>query len=216
MSVEAHASPLGGGREAEILDLGDGTVLRRYRGVGFPEREGLVMEHARRHGFPVPRVVEIQENALVLERIDGPTMARDALRQPWRARAHMRLLAELHQRLHAIEAPTELAAAGSGSKLIHLDFHPENVLLSRNGPVVIDWTNARRGEPALDVALTWVIGATSGGIVGKALLPPYLACFDLDPVRRALPGAAARRIDDPNVTARERAAVRRLLERERR
>jgi len=48
--VEAPASLLGGGREAEILDLGDGTVLRRYRGVGFPERAGLVMEHARRHG----------------------------------------------------------------------------------------------------------------------------------------------------------------------
>jgi len=141
--VEAPASPLGGGREAEILDLGDGTVLRRYRGVGFPEREGLVMEHARRHGYPVPRVVEIRENALVLERIDGPTMARDALRRPWRARAHMRLLAELHQRLHAIEAPPGLAPAGPGSTLIHLDFHPENVLLSRDGPVVIDWTNAR-------------------------------------------------------------------------
>jgi len=66
------------------------------------------------------------------------------------------------------------------------------------------------------VALTWVIGATSGGPVGKALLPAYLACFDLEPVRRALPAAAARRIDDPNVTERERAAVRRLLERERR
>lgn len=199
MSVEVLARPLAGGREAEILDLGDGTVLRRYRGVGFPEREGLVMEHARRHGYPVPRVVEIREDALVLERIDGLTMARDALTRPWRARAHMRLLAELHQRLHGIEAPSDLAAAGPGSTLIHLDFHPENVLLSPNGPVVIDWTNARRG-----------------GLVGKAFLPPYLACFDLEPVRRALPDAAARRIDDRNVTDRERAAVRRLVERERR
>jgi Ser/Thr protein kinase RdoA (MazF antagonist) len=214
--VAAPAKPLGGGREAEILDLGDGTVLRRYRGVGFPEREGMVMEHARRHGYPVPRVVEIRENALVLERVDGPTLARDALTHPWRARSHMRLLAELHQRLHRIEAPPELAAAGPGSALIHLDFHPENVLLSPGGPVVIDWTNARRGEPALDGALTWVIGATSGGLLGKALVRPYLARFDLDAVRRALPDAAARRLDDPNVTPRERAAVRRLLERERR
>jgi aminoglycoside phosphotransferase (APT) family kinase protein len=173
------------------------------------------MEHARRHGYPVPRVVEVRgDNALVLERVDGPTMFRDLLRRPWRARSHMRLLAELHQRLHRIEAPSELPSAGPGSTLLHLDFHPENVLMSPSGPVVIDWTNARRGDPALDVALTWVIGATSGGPLGKALLRPYLARFDLDAVRRVLPDAAARRIDDQNVTPPERAAVRRLLERE--
>jgi hypothetical protein len=33
-------------------------------------------------------------------------------------------------------------------------------------------------------------------------------------IRRALPAAAARRIDDPNVTDRERKAVRRLVARE--
>jgi aminoglycoside phosphotransferase (APT) family kinase protein len=62
-------------------------------------------------------------------------------------------------RLH--EVPFE------GEWLLHLDLHSDNVLLSRRGPVVIDWTNARAGDPALDVALTWVIGATSGGLVGR-------------------------------------------------
>jgi hypothetical protein len=38
--------------------------------------------------------------------------------------------------------------------------------------------------------------------------------FDADEVRAALRVAAARRIDDPNVTDREREAVRRLVERE--
>jgi hypothetical protein len=65
-------------------------VLRRSRGVGFPER-------VRRHGYPVPRVLKIRDNALVLERIDGPTMQRDAATRPWRAWSHMRLLADLHQ-----------------------------------------------------------------------------------------------------------------------
>ena len=205
---------LSGGREADILDLGDGTVLRQYRGTGHPEREGMVMEHARRRGYPVPRVVEIRENALVLERIDGPTLARELLRRPWQARRYLRLLASLHRQLHQIEAPPELAAAGPGSTLIHLDFHPENVLMSPTGPVVIDWTNARRGEPALDVALTWVITATSGGPLGPLVVRPYLRWFDLAEVRRALPTAAARRIEDPNVTDRERRAVRRLVERQ--
>jgi aminoglycoside phosphotransferase (APT) family kinase protein len=205
---------LSGGREADIIDLGDGTVLRRYKGVGHPEREGMVIEHARRHGFPVPRVVEIQDNALVLERIDGPTMGSEILRRPWRARRHVHLLATLHLRLHRIPAPPDLPAAGPGETLLHLDFHPDNVLMSRDGPVVIDWTNARRGEPALDVALTWVIAATSGGPLGRLLVRLYLGGFDLAEIRRALPTAAERRIADPNVTERERRAVRRLVERE--
>jgi aminoglycoside phosphotransferase (APT) family kinase protein len=97
---------------------------------------------------------------------------------------------------------------------MHLDFHPENVLVSPNGPIVIDWTNARRGEPAVDVAMTWVILATSAGLPGRMVVPTYLDHFDADEVRAALRVAAARRIDDPNVTDREREAVRRLVERE--
>jgi aminoglycoside phosphotransferase (APT) family kinase protein len=153
---------LSGGREAEIVDLGDGTVLRRYRSSGSPGYEALVMEHARKHGFPVPEVVEVRDNALVLERIDGPTMLHELRRRPWHARRHMRTLAELHKQLHAIEAPAGIDSAGDGDTLLHLDFHPLNVLLSVTGPVVIDWPNARSGDAALDVAMTWVICATSG------------------------------------------------------
>jgi aminoglycoside phosphotransferase (APT) family kinase protein len=189
-------------------------VLRRYRRVGFPQREATVIEHARRHGFPVPRVVAVRDDALVLERIHGLTMWQELRRRPWRARRYVALLADLHRRLHRIDAPAELDAAGSGTTLLHLDFHPENVLMSPHGPVVIDWTNARRGDPALDVALTWVIGATSGGLLGRALIRVYLRRFDLDEVRRALPAAADRRLNDPNVTERERTAVRALLARE--
>ena len=128
------------------------------------------MAHARRAGYPVPAVHEIRPDALVLERIEGPTMLDDLRRRPWRLNSHARLLAEPHRRLHAI--PYEDAA------LLHLDLHPQNVLLSPSGPVVIDWTNARAGEPAFDVALTWVIGLTSGGRLGRAFLRPYLAQFD--------------------------------------
>lgn len=124
-----------GGREAEIVDLGNGTMLRRYRGTGFPEREALVMEHAHRHGFRVPGV--LGDDGLVLERIDGPSMWEDIRRKPWRARRHMQVLAGLHTQLHRIDAPPGLASAGEGGTLLHLDFHPANVLLSTSGPFVI-------------------------------------------------------------------------------
>ena len=41
--------------------------------------------------------------------------------------------------------------------MLHLDLHPANVILSPDGPVVIDWTNGARGDAAADLALTWII-----------------------------------------------------------
>jgi aminoglycoside phosphotransferase (APT) family kinase protein len=40
--------------------------------------------------------------------------------------------------------------------------------MARNGPVVIDWTNAARGEPAIDVAITWVLIASGEVPAGRA------------------------------------------------
>lgn len=200
------------GRASEIFELDEGRILRRFKAHGDPEREALVMTHALRHGYPVPRVLEVTGDALVLERIAGPTMARELRRRPWTVRRQGAVLARLHARLHEIEAPSALSAVGAGDRLLHLDLHPNNVILSRSGPVVLDWTNARRGDPAVDVALTWVILATSGGARGRLCLRSFLPHFDLGDVRRALPAAAERRIADAHVTDSERHAVRRLVE----
>jgi aminoglycoside phosphotransferase (APT) family kinase protein len=202
------------GRASEVFDLGDGRVLRRFKAGGDPEREALVMRHALAAGYPVPRVLDVSGDSLVLEWIEGPTMLDVALRRPWTIPRHARLLARLHEQLHQIEAPESLASAGPGDRLIHLDLHPENVILSPEGPVVIDWTNARRGEPALDVAMTWVILAGSAsGWRARFFLRLLLARFDRDEVARALPLAGERRIADPNVTEAERDRVRRVISR---
>jgi aminoglycoside phosphotransferase (APT) family kinase protein len=189
------------GRASEILELGDGRVLRRFKAGGRPDREAEVMEHARAHGFPVPRVLEVREDSLVLERIDGTTMLAELRRRPWRLAGHAHTLAELHRRLHAI--PFE------GGRLLHLDFHPDNVLMAR-GPVVIDWANARAGDPALDVAMTWVICATSGGAMGRLFTRFFLRHVDLRAARTGLEAAGELRIAVPNVTDDERERVRRL------
>jgi aminoglycoside phosphotransferase (APT) family kinase protein len=213
--VGAQPTLLAAGRASEVFDLGDGRVLRRFRCGGDPEREALVMRHARRLGYPVPAVLEVIEDALVLERIEGPTMWEASRRRPWMLRRSADLLARLHQTLHEIDAPPGLAGAGApGDRLLHLDFHPANVILSPSGPVVIDWTNARRGDPSFDVALTWVIAATASG-AGRgaaALLRRYLSHFDGSELRGVLPAAAEFRLADPNVSDLERDAVRRLVE----
>ena len=140
------------GRASEILDLGDGSVLRRFKAGGSPEREALVMRHALAAGYPVPRVLEVQPDALVLERIEGPTMLQVLFRRPWTLGRQAAMLAALHVRLHEIAAPPGLGSVGPGDRLLHLDLHPENVILAAGGPVVVDWTGPPgEGRAALRV-----------------------------------------------------------------
>jgi aminoglycoside phosphotransferase (APT) family kinase protein len=187
--------------------------LRRFKSGGHPEREALVMRHARLHGYPVPEVFEITADALALERVEGPTMWEVAGGHPSTVRSHASLLAQLHRDLHEIDAPEGLPAVGEGDRLLHLDLRPANVILSSSGPVVLDWTNARRGEPAFDVAVTWLIGSTSTGLrkLGRSFLHHFLSHFDRNELRRVLRAAAEYRSADENVSAEERQAIRNLI-----
>jgi aminoglycoside phosphotransferase (APT) family kinase protein len=215
------------GRAADVFAAGAGRVLRRYRdGEGDDtDAEALVMEHARRHGFPVPAVHAASGRELVLERVDGPTLLADLGRRPWRVRHHGALLADLHRRLHRIPAPDGLPARlSNGDRLLHLDLHPDNVLLAPTGPVVIDWSNAARGDPADDVALTWAIIATSvvpGSLAFRTLaragrdllLGAFLAGVDTERAQARLRAVANYRHDtDPHLLPAERRALAVLAE----
>lgn len=190
------------GRASEIVDLGGGRVLRRFKGDGNPGREADFMERARRSGYPVPRIDAVRADGLVLEYIDGPTMADDAFGRPAVFAEHARTLARLHDELHRIRAP-------EGGVLLHLDLHPRNVLISPRGPVVIDWANAEVGNAALDPALTWVILMTSAGPHGRAFAREFERHIDVESARAA---AVEFRLGDANLTAEERARVQHLLE----
>jgi Ser/Thr protein kinase RdoA (MazF antagonist) len=189
------------------------TVLRRYRRREVPVSEVAVMRYVREHGYPAPEVVSVDGADMVLERATGSTMRVDLAHRPWMLLAHARLLADLHRRLHRIPAPPWLPAIGPGAAVIHLDLHPENVLLHRKGgALVIDWANARAGDWADDIAQTIVILAAAdlGGwtkLAIRVFLWAYLAGFDRAAVRAHLPAAIVRRMADPNMTARERELI---------
>jgi aminoglycoside phosphotransferase (APT) family kinase protein len=170
------------GRDCDIFDRGDGTVLRRSRKAYDQGPEARVLAYAAEHGYPVPSVQALADEGrdLIMEKVEGPTMVQALERRPWRARAVGRQLGELHNRLHEIPGPDWLLRLPEGDALLHFDLHPQNVILSPGGPVVIDWTNACVGEPGVDVARAWALTASAEADV-RGLLR-----LALTRVRRAL------------------------------
>ncbi|HUA30653.1 MAG TPA: phosphotransferase [Streptosporangiaceae bacterium] len=195
---------IGVGRTADVYAISAARVLRRYRVPIDVRAEADVMAYLGRAGYPVPAVYDADGTDLVMERLDGGDMLADLARRPWRARRHGRTLAALHDRLHAIEAPPGLRPFGTGNRVLHLDLHPANVMLTTRGPVVIDWVNARAGTPGADVAMAYLIMASS-----EVDDIPASLRLTLRPVRAALIGGFRRAAhDDPGphiaMVARER------------
>jgi len=148
------------GRDGDIFEFGDGLVLRKARDGRSIEHEARIMRYAADHGYPVPAVHDVLANGseIVMQRIDGPLMMEPMAKRPWTIPRCASLLADLHDQLHEIHAPEWLGQSpDGGDRLVHLDLHPLNVLLSASGPVVIDWANAARGDGLSDVALTYVL-----------------------------------------------------------
>jgi aminoglycoside phosphotransferase (APT) family kinase protein len=185
------------GRDGDIFEHehDPGLVLRVTRDGRSLAREARVMAYAAEHGYPVPAVHELRakDTELVMERIDGPMMMDRMFREPWALPRYMQQLADLHDALHEITGPPWLAVLhdggdpSGGDRLVHLDLHPANVMLAARGPVVIDWTNAARGEGLVDVAVTYSL-LTCPNMPG----PPWVRRL-LQPVRLGIGHSFARR-----------------------
>jgi aminoglycoside phosphotransferase (APT) family kinase protein len=150
---------LASGRDGSIYEFGPGLVLRKTNDGRSLANEARIMEYVAEHGYPVPAIHELRAGGseMVMERIEGPLMLGDGVAGSLRLPRMLGILADLHDRLHRIIAPDWLPSFGEGDRLLHLDLHPLNVIMSPNGPVVIDWPNARRGDPMADVALTYAL-----------------------------------------------------------
>jgi serine/threonine protein kinase len=228
----ADPGPLvGRGRAADVFDIGGGRVLRRYRDAGARRGqvaiEAAVMRHVAAHGFPVPAVHDADGLDLVMDRVDGGSMLTALERRPWRLGPLADLWAGLHRRLAAV--PVD-GLAGSGlpirfgppASILHLDLHPDNILLTSAGPVVIDWSNVSLGPAAADVAQSWIIAATSsvdGGpllAVLARLVRGRLVDRFVDGCGRAaaiamVPAVAEHRLRDRNVRPEEAVRIRALV-----
>jgi Ser/Thr protein kinase RdoA (MazF antagonist) len=131
---------------------------------------------------------------LIYERLDGISMLQDLNRRPWMMLKHARSLAELQVEINQQSASglpsykerlsddihhagylsedlrdkalSMLSLLPDGQNVCHGDYHPGNVILTKGGPIVIDWMTASAGSPWTDVARTSLllsIGAKGAG-----------------------------------------------------
>jgi len=120
---------------------------------------------------------------LIMQRVDGVDMLTQLGKKPWTIFSAGTAMGRAHAALHAATAPDTLpvvkdvfpsliresdlipsdladfavralAQLPDGDRLCHGDFHPANLIVTANGPVVIDWPNASSADPHADVART--------------------------------------------------------------
>ncbi|OIK03535.1 phosphotransferase family protein [Streptomyces monashensis] len=198
---------LGSGRSADVYEIDEAWVLRRDRsGWGTAPTESATMTYVRRHGYPVPRVrPATSPTDLVMERLSGPTLLTALTEGRVAAAEAGALIASLLRRLHAVPGRDP---AVPGSRVLHLDLHPDNVMLTPAGPRVIDWSNTEDGAPALDWSMSSVILAQVA--VSDTPLAPgartMLEALLADPpelTEEALAEALSRRAANPTMTHAE-------------
>lgn len=196
---------LGSGRTADLYEIDEAWVLRRDRnGWGDAVAEAAVMAHVRAHGYPAPAVrPPVSRADLVMERLDGPTMLQAFTAGTLDAGEAGRMLAGLLRALHAVPG-----RGSDGTRVLHLDLHPDNVILVPEGPRVIDWANAEEGDPGLDWGTSAVIlaqvavSAEPVAASARAMLTALLA----DPsglTGEGLAEALRRRAGNPTMSPQE-------------
>ncbi|WP_371403588.1 phosphotransferase [Kribbella sp. NBC_00662] len=203
------AEPFAFGRDADVYHVDDQWVLRRYRD-GHPVRdEADFMRHVAKYGYPVPAVREIEGADMIVQRLDGLTLGDAAIAGDLSATEIGTIHADLHRRLQAIPVPS----GTPGLVVVHGDLHPLNVMATADGPVVIDWRNAREGLAEFDVALTAIIFAqvvfdpayAELADLLREALGVYLAA-SIDPTP-GLPAAMEYRGNNPTLTPAELALL---------
>lgn len=168
---------------------------------------------------------------IVYERIVGPSLLAHTRAHLWRARACGRVLGELHAALHGVageglmplhdyvrwnleRAPgiaaelradllARLAALPEGEVLCHGDLHPDNVVLTARGPMIIDWMTAVCGNPLADVARTTLLLRSGAPPEGYARVEVWL----IDRLRQSVYDAYRRAYGERRALDQEQVAA---------
>lgn len=149
-ATEAHAQGA-----TSVRCLGDveidgrmGIVLGRLNGktltaafdanplMVFSAPKTLARLHAQVHAGSSGQMQDIK--SVISQQLDQPALGFLSAPQKSKLRAYLRALPD-------------------GNTLLHLDFHPDNVLIGDDAETVIDWATAARGAVGADLAMTYFL-----------------------------------------------------------
>lgn len=142
----------------------------------------LIIQQCSLPAPKVGEIITIQERSgIVYGRLEGPTLLQillsDNTKAEWIGEISGRLHARMHQgkgdslpsqkedfekKIHAAainrglkdKALRLLDSLPDSNEICHGDFHPDNVMAAPEGPVIIDWVNAKRGNRTADFVLS--------------------------------------------------------------
>jgi aminoglycoside phosphotransferase (APT) family kinase protein len=131
--------------------LATGSVDGRFA-IAYERRAGMPMvEHLVDHPWDGPMLAgQFAERHVAMHEADGSSLPdlRDTLFGAVERAGELatdRVVAAARRRIEGL---------GGGSAICHGDYHPGNVMLTADGPAVIDWVTAAAGQPEADVART--------------------------------------------------------------
>lgn len=169
------------------VSLPDGDLalrLLRANQQASAVRERVAMDVAREAGIPAPRVRMAGDVSgqpvLLIDWLPGNPLLHAIYETPWKTWRFGRAFGQMQARIHQIPAPADVTSAAHAwidwanpdpelavrlrqqaseeTVLLHLDYHPLNVLVREDAiSGVLDWTNADGGDPRADVARTGAI-----------------------------------------------------------
>jgi len=203
-------------------------ILRMYPGedaVGKSAREFSAMGKLHQLGYPVPKVIRLEQDSallgkpfVVMEKIDGRSMGAISDTSPMQRKLELltlfcRMFADLHAldwrrfaldpSLHGVQRPDETMrhqlsywqgythalqstafdpvfawlrerlpdVQSYSPSVIHMDFHPYNILLREDGAAfVIDWTNVDVSDYRFDLSWTLLLMSTYGSPESRDLV----------------------------------------------
>ena len=153
-------------------------------------KEEIALRHCEAAGFPAPRVEAAARYhdlpVLVLSWLPGRPLLSSAERRPWEIWRLARVMGRTQARLHKVSPPAGFRQPGAGpwtqlvepgyehlaaeirsyglaaSALVHMDFHPNNVIVHRGRlSGVLDWAGAAAADPRADLARTEITMETA-------------------------------------------------------
>ena len=156
--------------------------------------EALTQARVEEIGLNVPKILEVKlidgRWAIVLEYVEGKTLAQLMEENPEKKAEYIELLVDLQMEVHTKTCPllaklkdkmnrkisatnfdattrydlhTRLESMPKHNKVCHGDFNPTNIVITPEGKAyIIDWAHATQGNASADVARTYLLFCLNG------------------------------------------------------